>query len=310
MIGPFNDPTITDITQIPVTMESLKSFSMVIAYALIGFLVPLEIISNNLKSIEGRGEITGIFIRVGLVFVGLILYDRIFGFIVEAAQIVELSILSERQWSDLLAKLAEFFQTRKITILSSMPLVFTWVASFMSLVIKNILYWIRFCLLSVLYFAGPIAFTFLILEHTTYLPKAWFKNVIQLSLWPIVMKIMVRVLLELQIMTYLTTANTQVDIMTLIGINTTFVVLLVFSPYFTARFISGETFGPVAVMASSFITTKGLMLMKTMGLTTAGLASRTARAANFARSSSRILTASKTALRDTLFKPQKRGSRP
>ncbi|MCH8007332.1 MAG: hypothetical protein IIC91_00550 [Chloroflexi bacterium] len=109
MISVFNDPTITDITQIPATMGALKSLASVIAYALIGLLIPLEIINNNIKSMEGRGELTGIFTRTILVFVGLILYDRIFNFIVEASQIIELSILSEKQWSDLMAQLAEFF---------------------------------------------------------------------------------------------------------------------------------------------------------------------------------------------------------
>lgn len=305
----FLDPTITDISRIAATIGSLKSLSLVMSYALIGFLVPLEMIHQQLNAIEGKNNMTGVFIRIGLVFVGLLLYDRIFGFIVKASTIMELSILSEQRWSDLLAELAQFFQTRKLTLVSSLPMVFTWIASFLALLVKNILYWVRYCLLSVLYFIGPIAFAFHIYNPTSFLPQAWFKNVIQLSLWTVVMKIIVRVMLELQVMTYLATANSEVDVLTLVGINTTFVVMIVFSPYFTAQFISGQTIGPFAVMASSVIATKTLMLLKGVGRTTAAVAAGPYMPdpQRLARTTTRIFTASKTMLRDHIQRRREAG---
>src|SRR4051812_31481821 len=187
----FHDPTITDISRISTTMGSLKSLSFVIAFALIGLLTPLEVIHQNIRAMEGRNSYTSLFVRLGLVFVGILLYDRIFDFFVKTSTIIEFSILSEDKWSELLAQLAQFFETRKLTLLSSLPLVFTWVASFLALLAQSIMYWVRYCLLSVLYFVGPVAFTFNLFEPTSFLPKAWFKNVIQLSLWPVVMKIIV-----------------------------------------------------------------------------------------------------------------------
>jgi len=261
----FHDPTITDISKITTTMSSLKSLSFGVATALIGFLFPLEILHQNLRAMEGRNSYTGVFIRFGLVCLGLILYDQIFNFMVQVSTIMEFSILSEDQWSVLLAQLAQFFETRKVSFITSLPLVFTWAASFLAILAQTVMYWVRYCLLSVLYFVGPIAFAFLLFEPTSFLPKAWFKNVIQLAMWSVVMKIIVRIMLQLQVMTYLSSANANLDVMTLIGINTTFVVMVLLSPYFTSHFISGQTFGPFAVMASSVMTSKGFTALKGIG---------------------------------------------
>jgi len=106
----FQDPTITDISRISTTMASLKSLSFVIAFALIGLLTPLEVIHQNIRAMEGRNSYTNLFIRLGLVFVGLLLYDRIFDFMVKTSTIIEYSILSIDRWSELLAQLAQFFE--------------------------------------------------------------------------------------------------------------------------------------------------------------------------------------------------------
>ena len=156
----FHDPTITDISKITTTMSSLKVLSMGVAAALIGFLIPLEILHQNLRAMEGRNNYTSVFIRLGLVFVGLILYDQIFNFMVQVATIMELSILSEDQWSVLLAQLAQFFETRKVSFITSLPIVFTWAASFLAILAQTIMYWVRYCLLSVLYFIWAHLFCF------------------------------------------------------------------------------------------------------------------------------------------------------
>ncbi len=301
----FQDPTITDISRISTTMASLKSLSFVIAFALVGLLTPLEVIHQNIRAMEGRNSYTNLFIRLGLVFVGLLLYDRIFDFMVKTSTIIEYSILSIDRWSELLAQLAQFFETRKVTFVTSLPLIFTWLASFLAILAQSIMYWVRYCLLSVLYFIGPIAFVFNIFEPTSFLPKAWFKNVIQLSLWPVVMKIIVRVMLELQVMTYLTSANTNLDVLTLVGINSTFVVMVVLSPYFTDHFISGQTFGPFAVMASTLISTKTASILKGVG----GSALRSPLAPT-PRNLSRAIATTKTVLRKHVMGRSREGGRP
>jgi hypothetical protein len=91
----FHDPTITDIGRISTTMSSLKSLSFVISFALIGLLTPLEVIHQNIRAIEGKNSYTNLFVRLALVFVGILLYDRIFNFMVKTSTIIEFSILSK-----------------------------------------------------------------------------------------------------------------------------------------------------------------------------------------------------------------------
>ena len=71
-------------------------------------------------------------------------------------------------------------------------------------------------------------------------------------------------------------ANTNLDVMTIVGINITFVVMIVLSPYFTASFISGQTMGPFAVMAASFLSSRVLTVMKTAGVLPPAAGSRVA----------------------------------
>ena len=50
----FNDPNITDMAKISTTMASLRSLSTVLAYAFIGLLLPMEVIHQIVKTIEGK----------------------------------------------------------------------------------------------------------------------------------------------------------------------------------------------------------------------------------------------------------------
>ena len=120
------------------------------------------------------------------------------------------------------------------------------------------------------------------------------------------MKIIVRIMLQLQVMTYLTSANTNLDVITLIGINTTFVVMVLLSPYFTSHFISGQTFGPFAVMASTVMTAKGFSALKGIGRSAANSWYFPPRE-NPNRVVSPTKTTTKTAVRDRVMNQNPKG---
>ena len=274
----INDPTITDITQISTNMSALETLGMTIAVALMGFLIPLEFLNQNLKVIEGKSSYSSTFVRIFVVCLGLMLYNTIFNFLIGISVIVENSILSLPQWANFLTELGKFYLAYKPSAFSLIPLLFAWLASFLALVVKAVLYWVRYALLSLLYFVGPVSFVFYIFEPTRHSAGTWFKNVIQLSLWTVVLKIIVRVMLALQVQTYMSQANMNSDIITIIGINVTFLVMVIASPVFTAEFISNHTIGPLAAVATSFFAAPVAFLVKTIpgahGLTIGRAASR------------------------------------
>lgn len=261
----LNNPTVADITQISANMADLETLGMTIAVALMGFLIPLEFLSQNLKVIEGKSSYRSTFARILAVCLGLILYKRIFDFLVGVGVIVENSILSLPQWGNFITELTKFYLTYKPGLFSSLlPLIFAWLASFLSLVVKSVMYWVRYALLSLLYFVGPVSFVFYIFEPTRQAAASWFKNVIQLSLWTVVLKIIVRAMLALQVQTFMAQANMDADIITIIGINVTFLVMMIASPIFTAEFISNHTIGPLAAVAATFFAAPGAVLAKTI----------------------------------------------
>ena len=92
----------------------------------------------------------------------------------------------------------------------------------------------------------------------------WFKNVIQLSLWTVVLKLIVRVMLALPGPDLHGQANLILDILTIIAINVTFLVMVIASPIFTAEFISNHTIGPMAAVAASFFAAPAAILAKTI----------------------------------------------
>jgi len=71
-------------------------------------------------------------------------------------------------------------------------------------------------------------------------------------------------MLSLQVKTFLSQANLQSDVITIIGINVTFLVMVVASPVFTAEFISNNTIGPLAAIAAGFFAAPGATLARTV----------------------------------------------
>jgi len=165
----INNPTITDVTQIASNMADLESLGMGIALALMGFLIPLEFLRQNLKTIEGRSNYHATFVRIFVVCLGLILYKTLFSLLVGIGVVVENAILSLPQWVDFLTELGKFYLGYKPSLFTSLvPLLFAWLASFLALVIKSAIYWVRYALLSLLYFVGPVSFVFYIFEPTRH----------------------------------------------------------------------------------------------------------------------------------------------
>jgi hypothetical protein len=261
----ISNPTVTDVTQISVNMADLETLGMTVAVALMGLLIPLEFLRQNLNIIEGKSTYSATFVRIFVVCMGLMLYKTVFNCLVGVGVIVEDSILSIPKWGEFLTELAKFYLNYKPSFFRSLlPILFAWTASFLALVVNAVIYWVRYALLSLLYFVGPISFVFYIFEPTKNFLGAWFKNVMQLSLWTVVLKLIVRIMLSLQVQTFMAQANMDQDVITIIGINVTFLVMVIASPLFTAELIGKQTIGPMADVAASFFSAPGKVLAKTI----------------------------------------------
>jgi len=124
----------------------------------------------------------------------------------ELAKILEMTILSEKKWGLPHPDLP--FHQERHQPLERPPLLITWLSSFLALAMTEILEWCRYCLLAVLYFVGPLCFSCLVFERVKFVPGLWFRNVIQLSLWTLILRVVVRVMIELKLPEMLAQANT------------------------------------------------------------------------------------------------------
>ena len=250
---------VADITQIVARSANLHGLSMLLGWTLLAFFVVLEAVRQNVASLEDRTDFGGMAVRVGLSCIGLILYTTVFSFIVNAAFIAENAILSEAQWGQLLLQVSHCFSTfRPSLVMGSLTILFAWLSSFLVILILTVLYWFRYGLLAAFYFLGPAVFGTYPFAPMSHLTTAWFRNVTQLSLWAFVLKLMMRIMLEIQVGTFLADANKYLDILAITGINMALLALVVASVFFTERFLRGEGFGATGAVASSFISTYAL----------------------------------------------------
>jgi hypothetical protein len=256
----ISNPSLTDVTQITGNITGLHTLSMFIALPLAGILFPLEAIRQNMQGMAEGPQYTDLFLRTILVFTGLILYRTIFNFIVHSSFIVEHSILSMGQAAALIGQMETYTETHRVSFLTGVfPICFCWAMCFMVLVFKAVLEWVRYALLGALYVAGPIAFVTHLFGPTRHVAGAWFKEVIEVSLWTVVLKLLLRILLELHVQTVLTSANQTNDILTLIGVSVTLIVMIWQCTKYTSHFIASGGFGAaMGTLASSHMARRGM----------------------------------------------------
>src|SRR5690242_4296712 len=203
-------PTLFDVTSIPTSLADLVTLSKLAATGMVGFFLILELLNQNVLAIEGRSRFTNSFVRLFLIFLCLLTYQKIFQMLMDGKTALEWTVLNENDWADLLATLKNFMG-EKIDIFSSLSFVVTWVGSFIAIDTTEILGWVQYCFLSLLYFVGPLFFAAAVFKPLSYLVGSWFRAVIQISLWTFFVRVVMRVLLAVEITKYLKDGYTNND---------------------------------------------------------------------------------------------------
>lgn len=251
------------ITNIPEILADLNSLSFTIAMALVIFLCTIEVIRQNLEAFEGNASYANFVKRLVLVFMGIILYKRIFMFFLEASFIFENAVLSFDQWADFINEVGNKGNTLDISFMSFISKAFIWFSSFGGIMAIIILEWIRFVFLCLLYFVGPVVFVFGLYQPTANWVKGWFLNVISVCLWVPAVRVVVRILFELNVYEQMVSAN-QVngDTPTLFIFNTLFLVMTFFSPVVVSVFLRGQSLSNFSSSAMSTLYSGGNMALQ------------------------------------------------
>ncbi len=259
----MNSSLMLDITQIPTQLGGLASVTRAIAVAMLAFLIPYTTIELNVRAMHAKNlpDYGGFLIRTVVVMSCLLCYNTLYSFLLQGSQVMSFAVLSEQQWGDFLVQTfhgsdgnVTIFSVLLHSITSVQQLVL-FLSSLIAVIARDVVVMLQACFLSLLYAFGPIAIACGISERTTSVLRGWIANSFQVAFWSFFLRLLVRVWLSLSPYAGNTGTGLANDFLGILTVNTTFLLLVLGTPIFAARMISGEGLAGFAEAASAAIQT-------------------------------------------------------
>lgn len=186
MYSPFNT------LDIP---EQMRTYTVVVtgfAWALAPFLFVSQVIAEQTKIIKDeRPEFAKVIVNTVIVaFTTYFLYRWIFMKIVVICEAIAIGIFNENDWSEFVKNIASSpsgqLSLTNLNVTTALTAFFSAAIE----IIETVFLKVRYILLCLLYVTGPLFFVFGINGSTRSFMKNWFVNLIQVSFWVVVFKIM------------------------------------------------------------------------------------------------------------------------
>ncbi|MFH1414914.1 MAG: hypothetical protein ABIH89_02365 [Elusimicrobiota bacterium] len=230
------------VLAIPDMMYTYAYISKLIAITLIPLLIILNESHSVIEATKGTSSSTPAhgFVRIILIIIGLFTFRHIFLKIVALFEAIAMSLFDTTDWWVFREKLAasgEQFSTSLFKI--SMQNAIAVSAIMLASIVEIILNVVRFVLLSILYVLGPLALVSGIYIKTARLLGGWFTNLVQISFWIVMLRIVQAVMLSLDV-TYTITHGSKSEY---IMVSAVLIILIVSIPALTARILSGQNLG-------------------------------------------------------------------
>lgn len=265
-----------DVLNIPAAVSLPFAVVKSIAYILLPILFVLHVLQWTIYASQTNAQPSGgsnwyrTIFRVMLIFVALAWYRHIFMKIVALSETIAMTLAQYSDISELImliTKQSESYVENAIggttgKVLGSIagianilrPKVFmlAFLATAVSIA-EPILLTIRYVLLSILYVFGPLAIVGNMFRYTKVLLRGWFTNLLQISFWIVMLRILEAVMLTLQIES-LAKQGHFTDIIAWTIICTIFLGLIILTPIITAKILSGENLGEVGSIAVAAVT--------------------------------------------------------
>lgn len=186
-----------DVLDIPlhVTLRPIATTITGVAIGLVPFLFISELLFEQTKLVDGKGEnpnFFGIIFRtIAILFSLVFLYEWVFLKIVAICEAIALAIDFKGNWDDMVKNIYEGVDANSISLTN---LTFSAaISSFFSVVltvIETVFKSVRYILLSILYCIGPLAYVAGISRLSRAFLKGWFKNLFEISFWIIIMSLL------------------------------------------------------------------------------------------------------------------------
>lgn len=246
-----------DVTLIPEKLGGLAAVTKAIAVPVFGFLIPATILQMNLQAIEAkqRPSYSGLLMRVIVVVLCLLSYNRLFYFMLKLSQVMSFAILSEQQWGQFLVTGFKAKGTSPLEVLvkgvSSVQGLILFLTTLLTLLVREVVVMLQACFLSLLYAFGPLALACAVNEGSSKIAKSWFATTLQVAFWTFFMRLALRVWLTLAPMAQ-GVGSMADDYVGILAVNLTFFFLILNTPRISALLLSGDnlaSFGTFAMAA-------------------------------------------------------------
>ena len=257
----------TDVLQIPAIYDPLYLSISRISFLLVLPVMAMAILHENTLQIEGRGNYTGLFVRLGLVMSLLIIYKQFFSTVTYGTDLLAKTIMPDDEFSRVLQTMftqvrsnADFgiFNFFKAALINSV----TYITYLLTYIAYTVLIWLRFMLLSLLYIAGPIFIVFAIYHKTSGPFASWMKSLFQVSFWIVTLSLLVRIASYMNLVAIYNLDH--VNTISVVTANVLFVLMFIFTPSITSGLITDGSIGHVGTTMIGIATTASFVMIKKM----------------------------------------------
>lgn len=246
-----------------------------IAFPVLAALFVVAVIQDQVYMLKGnQSDLRKILWRLVLIFLGLVLYRHIFIKIVAINQIIGMTLCNQSDYAKFQAILTSFAaQKSSITFMKvSVEGLIASVSIFGAVLAETIFGIIRYFILAILYVIGPLALAAAILPGTMGMLKGWFKKVLQVSFWIVILKAIEAIMLSLRMEQMMTPDSGAFSYLIVSG---TLLVMICLIPTLSEAILSDGNLGAVASAATGLMTAYGtkaaLMSWKGAGLGAKGI---------------------------------------
>ncbi len=257
----------TDVLQIPALYDALYVSTSHIAFLLVLPIMAFAILHENTMQIEGRGNYTSFFVRLGLIMGLLIIYKSFFTAVTHGTDLLSKAIMPDEEFSHVIQtiftevrKNQDFgiFNFFKAALLNTV----TYITYLLTYIAYTVLIWLRFMLLSFIYVAGPILIVFGIYHKTSGPLASWMKSLFQISFWIVTLSLLVRIASYMNLIAIYNLDH--VNTISVVTANVLFVLMFVFTPAITGSLITDGSIGHIGSTMIGIATTTTFLLVKRM----------------------------------------------
>jgi hypothetical protein len=177
----------------------------------------------------------------------LIVYDRVFTWIVYGFELLSDAILPEQEFREVLTQVFRAFdEERDLGIFGflSVLTVINLISYSVALSLATVLGWLRFIFLSLLYVIGPLVGAFAVFRPGRSGISFWFRSMVSVSAWTVVLSLLMKVISTMNLTAVYQPEDTNQA--AVLAANLLFILLFIFVPVITHQITSGGTVNSTA----------------------------------------------------------------